>query len=117
MKKALVMILTGGLFAGLAVGDTWSNERFRVKTGRDLPSVEQARKVASDVAKERAGFVFDIKGMAPVHNEAEDRFFTKYGRHTPLEEARLEALRPAIAPEYRGTRTEAEERVLRKTGR
>ena len=116
MKKTLAMMLMLGLSAGLALADTAANERFRIKTGRDLPSVEKARNVAVVAARQAATIVVDTTGMTPKHNEPEERFFLKYGRHTPLEEKRLEALKPAVTPEFRGMYTEAEEHWLRKTG-
>ncbi len=115
-KKALTMMLAFGVSAGLALADTAANERFRMKTGRDLPSVEKAQKAAVAASRAAATVVIDTSGMAPKHNEAEERFFLKYGRHTPIEERRLAALQPAVTPEFRGMFTEAEERRLRKTG-
>lgn len=127
MKRALTILFGGALLAAVGFSDNGANERFRMKTGRDLPSVEQARKAAGTddavlardraVALENAGY----GATKPVINDADERFRMKNGRYTPQVEARLEELGLApgktLSSAASPAHNDAQERFHMKTGR
>ena len=106
MKRIFTALFAMALFAGLALADS-ANDRFRMKTGRDLPAVEQARARAESAASERDGF-FAPLAAAPAHNDAQERAFYKTGRYPAAIEARVTGT-PA--------HNDADERFFLKTGR
>lgn len=127
MKKVFTVLFAGTLFATVALADSDANARYRMKTGRDLPWVEQERAHARAVEAERVGYIAPEIRVAPASNDAETRYWMKTGRHTPAEEKRLAALdpvpkgfsnlSPAHNPPHDPPHNDAEERLRMKTGR
>jgi hypothetical protein len=116
MKRILTFALIGAGLAASALADNGANARFRMKTGRDLPYVEEARARANALAEERAGGPSVVSKT--ILREGEQRFHAKTGRYTPAGEARLAALNPAAPPDrVMPARNDAEERFFAKTGR
>lgn len=110
MKRLISIFLAGALFAGAGLAqprDPWREQLFKAKYGRYSP-MEEARQRA-DQAKV-AALSEDAAPPNPVRSESaalatswqEQWFKAKFGRYSPMEEARQSADRRNTGAIFRG---------------
>jgi hypothetical protein len=104
--KSVIVFLAGAMFVSTTfAGDPGFAARFKMKTGRDLPTTEAKRNASP--AKDKAVMSCDKHGCCSRTGEtlanstpslgdpgAEARFRMKFGRPSPAEEARIAAAQP-----------------------